>query len=41
MKLPADEVDVWGAGLNHFQCLMRILHRKTGEDLYPRLRAAD
>lgn len=41
MKLPADEVDVWGAGLNHFQCLMRIRHRKTGEDLYPRLRAAE
>ncbi len=31
----------WGAGLNHFQCLMQIRHRQTGEDLYPRLKAAE
>lgn len=41
MGLPAEDVDVWGAGLNHFQCLMQIRHRKTGEDLYPRLKAAE
>ena len=41
MKLSSDDVDVWGAGLNHFQCLQHIRHRKTGEDLYPRLRAAE
>jgi alpha-galactosidase len=41
MGMPADQVDVWGAGLNHFQCLLHIRHRQTGEDLYPRLRAAE
>lgn len=41
MKLPYEDVDVWGAGLNHAQCLMHIRHRKTGEDLYPRLRAME
>ena len=41
MDMPAGQVDVWGAGLNHFQCLMQIRHRETGEDLYPRLRAAE
>ncbi|NVN88307.1 MAG: alpha-glucosidase/alpha-galactosidase [Rhodopseudomonas sp.] len=38
MGLPSDQVDVWGAGLNHSQCLMQIRHRVTGEDLYPLLR---
>ncbi len=32
------EVDVWGAGLNHFQWLTAIRERTTGRDLYPRLR---
>jgi alpha-galactosidase len=41
MGLPADQVDVWGAGLNHSQCLLRIRHRATGEDLYPLLRAKE
>jgi alpha-galactosidase len=39
--IPPEQVDVWGAGLNHFQCLLQIRHRETGEDLYPRLRAAE
>ncbi len=39
LQLPAEEVEVWGGGLNHFQCLLHIRHRTTGEDLYPRLRA--
>ncbi len=39
--LPPEQVDVWGAGLNHFQCLVHIRHRDTGEDLYSRLRAAE
>ncbi len=39
--LPYEEVDVWGAGINHFQCLMQIRHRTTGEDLYPLLRAKE
>jgi alpha-galactosidase len=38
MGLPADEVDVWGAGLNHFQWLLHIRDRRTGRDLYPLLR---
>ena len=41
MGLPADQVDVWGAGLNHSQCLLQIRHRATGEDLYPLLRAKE
>lgn len=41
MGLPAEQVNVWGAGLNHFQCLLHIRHSQTGEDLYPRLRAAE
>ena len=38
LGLPADQVDVWGVGINHFQCLLQIHHRATGEDLYPLLR---
>lgn len=38
MELPTDQVDVWGAGLNHYQWLMQIRHRQTGIDLYPLLR---
>lgn len=36
LGLPAEQVEVWGAGLNHFQCLMQIRDRETGADLYPR-----
>ncbi|MFD2180593.1 alpha-glucosidase/alpha-galactosidase [Rhodoplanes azumiensis] len=35
---PAETIDVWGAGLNHFQWLMAIRDRETGADLYPALR---
>ena len=38
LGLPAERVEVWGAGLNHFQCLMKIYDRETGADLYPLLR---
>jgi alpha-galactosidase len=38
MGLPYEQVEVWGAGLNHSQCLLHIRDRMTGEDLYPRLR---
>ena len=38
LGLPAEQVEVWGAGLNHFQCLMQIRDRETGADLYPLLR---
>ncbi len=38
LGLPEARVDVWGAGLNHFQCLKEIRDRETGADLYPLLR---
>lgn len=38
LGLPSERVEVWGAGLNHFQCLMQIRDRETGADLYPLLR---
>lgn len=38
MGLPAERVDVFGAGMNHFQWLLHIRDRQTGEDLYPLLR---
>lgn len=38
LGLPKERVEVWGAGLNHFQCLMQIRDRQTGADLYPLLR---
>jgi alpha-galactosidase len=41
MGLPYEQVDVWGAGINHFQCLLQIRNRATGEDLYPMLRAKE
>jgi alpha-galactosidase/6-phospho-beta-glucosidase family protein len=41
MDMPKEDVDVWGAGLNHFQWLTQIRHRETGEDLYPLLREKD
>jgi alpha-galactosidase/6-phospho-beta-glucosidase family protein len=37
LNLPREQIDVWAAGLNHFQCLMQIRRRDTGEDLYPLL----
>jgi len=36
--LPSEQVDIWGVGINHFQCLLQIRDRSTGEDLYPLLR---
>src|SRR5579862_9205783 len=41
LGLPDERVDVWGAGLNHFQCLMQVRDRDTGADLYPLLREKD
>jgi alpha-galactosidase len=38
MGLPSEKVDVFGAGMNHFQWLLEIRDRYTGEDLYPLLR---
>lgn len=41
MKFPAEKIDVWGAGINHFQCLLQIRDHATGEDLYPMLRQSE
>lgn len=41
MGMPYDQVDVWGAGINHFQCLLQIRDRSSGADLYPVLRAEE
>ncbi|HYH22036.1 MAG TPA: alpha-glucosidase/alpha-galactosidase [Azospirillum sp.] len=41
LGMDEDDIDVWGAGLNHFQCLMQIRHAQTGQDLYPMLRARE
>ncbi len=38
MDLPEDQLDLWAAGLNHFQWVMALRHRQTGEDLYPRFK---
>ncbi|MBY0430519.1 MAG: alpha-glucosidase/alpha-galactosidase, partial [Rhodospirillales bacterium] len=38
LGMPEKEVELWGAGLNHFQWLMHIRERATGRDLYPLLR---
>jgi alpha-galactosidase len=38
MGLTYEQVEVWGAGLNHSQCLLQIRDRRTGDDLYPLLR---
>jgi alpha-galactosidase len=41
MEMPWEQVDVLGAGINHFQCLLHIRNPVTGEDLYPLLRAKE
>ena len=38
LDLPKEQVEVWGAGLNHFQWLLHVRDAKTGMDLYPALR---
>jgi alpha-galactosidase len=35
---PIDELDLAAAGINHFTWFQRVRDRRTGEDLYPRLR---
>jgi alpha-galactosidase len=37
LGLPVERVEVFGAGLNHFQWLLEIRDRQTGQDLYPLL----
>ena len=41
LDLPAAELDTRACGINHFTFFQTITHRPTGEDLYPRLRAAE
>lgn len=36
-KEPEKRLDLWAAGLNHFQCVMQIRDRETGKDMYPLL----
>ncbi|HVY54993.1 MAG TPA: alpha-glucosidase/alpha-galactosidase, partial [Thermodesulfobacteriota bacterium] len=38
---PYEEIDVRGAGLNHFQWLLDVRDTKSGADLYPELRERD
>lgn len=38
LERPEATIDVWGAGLNHFQWLLDIRDHATGADLYPLLR---
>ncbi len=38
MGLAPEQLDVWAAGLNHFQWFLSVRDRTTGADLYPRLR---
>jgi alpha-galactosidase len=37
MGLNKDDIEVWAAGLNHFQWLLEIRDKKTGMDLYGQL----
>jgi alpha-galactosidase len=41
LEIPLEDLDTAACGINHFTWFQRIRHRKTGEDLYPRLREAD
>ncbi len=41
MGLNYEQVDVLGAGLNHFQWLLEVRDARDGSDLYPRLRECD
>jgi alpha-galactosidase len=38
LGLPEKDVELWGAGLNHFQWILHMRERSTGRDLYPLLR---
>ena len=41
MGKPVAEIEVFGAGFNHFQWLLQIRGKAAGEDLYPRFKAAE
>ena len=41
LQMDEDDIQVEACGLNHFGWFQSIKHRKTGEDLYPKLKAND
>lgn len=41
LGLPKERVELKGAGLNHFQWMLKVNDRSTGADLYPLLREKD
>jgi alpha-galactosidase len=41
LGLPESDVELWGAGLNHFQWILHMRERSTGRDLYPLLSAKE
>lgn len=38
LELPEEELETAACGINHFTWFQKVRERKTGEDLYPRLR---
>ena len=38
LEMPLEELELTACGINHFTWFQTIRHRKSGEDLYPRLR---
>lgn len=38
MGVGPGSIDVWAAGLNHFQWLLKIRNKSSGEDMYPLLK---
>jgi len=41
LGMPVEELDTAACGMNHFTWFQRITDARTGEDLYPKLRAAE
>jgi len=41
MDRDEDSIEIRGAGMNHFQWIISIRDKKTGEDLYPQFREAE
>ena len=37
LGIPKEDIEITVAGINHFHWVLKILHRKTGKDLYPLL----
>ena len=41
LDIPLEDLDYTACGMNHFTFFQKIRNRRTGEDLYPRLREAE